>query len=828
MLAFAGPRQQLTESVARGRAQRRRRHATDDESREADRRPGPNDRKPYCAPRRARSNHRGVGIELIDKAGRRHELTGEGPWQVGRQRGSHVHYPDDPYCARLQCTISIAAGRPVLTPASERSPTYVDGREAPATVALALAPGSVIEFGQTQLTVLQEARSARVVPATPAVPVPASPPAWGAQTSAPPAGATIVIGREPGPGGMLLDHPAVSRRHALFHGGAAPSIEDLGSTNGTFVNGVRLKAPQPLADGDGIAIGPLRFVVSQGALREARKKSRVALAADTVCFDVPDASGRKRILHATTLRIERGEFVCLVGGSGAGKSTLMNLLAGRRPASEGQITVEGADIVREFESLKQSMAFVPQREVLHEHLTVRRALGYIAELRLPSDTPRAERDAAVASAIADVELTQQMDTEFRRLSGGQKKRACLAAEILCRPKILFLDEITSGLDEQTDFEIMQLLRRLADGGTTVVCVTHTLANITRFCHRVVIMGSGGHLTFSGAPADALPFFGIERLGDVFPMLTREQAPGWAERWRRHSDMTAEEIEPPTHSVLPSRRTPASRKFAVGIKQFGVLFRRNIALLLADRGTLALVFAQALIIGIFVGWALSDFGDGFKAINSRKTLLMLFVVSSIWMGCNGASKDIVAEAEILQREKDVNLVMGAYLAARLLVSSLFVLVQTLLLFLLVLVLADEIPGDLLHQLILVFVSGLMGVAMGLLISASSSTTSQATSIVPLILIPQLIFIGTVVPNLPELLADISELVIPSNVLNAAMTAVYVDNDGPVMQLDFATGQQIALQTSPIADLQWTALIHYVLFIAATYAVLLYRYRSGRGS
>lgn len=472
------------------------------------------------------------------------------------------------------------------------------------------------------------------------------------------------------------------------------------------------------------------------------------------------------------------------------------------------------------------MAFVPQREVLHEHLTVRRALGFIAELRLPSDTPRAERDAAVANAVADVELTAQMDTEFRRLSGGQKKRACLAAEILCRPKILFLDEITSGLDEQTDFEIMRLLRRLADGGTTVVCVTHTLANIPRFCHRVVIMAPGGHLTFNGAPVDALPFFGIERLGDIFPLLTRDQAPAWAERWRQHESLAAHDDERPSQ-VAPRRlRTPPGRKIAIGVKQFGVLCRRNIALLLADRGTLGLVFAQALTIGLLVGWALSNFGEGFQAISSRKTLMMLLVVAAIWMGCNGASKDIVSELEIVQREKDVNLAMGAYLAARLLVSSLFVLAQTGLLFALVWLLADDMPGDDGHQLMLVFASGMAGVAMGLLISAASSSTPQATSIVPLVLIPQLIFIGSVVPNLPELLKTISEAIVPSNVLNAAMTAVYVAREGPIMQLDIQTGGQSPLETQPVGRLQLVAAIHYLLLVAAAYAVLLHRYRSGR--
>ena len=755
-----------------------------------------------------------VGIRLIRKDGQRFELAGTGPWRIGRQNGCDVQIADDPYCARNQCELRIDHGRALLAPVSPTSPTHLDGSAIAAPTPI--ATGNMISFGETQLRFEMDAAPA----SRPQVPPPAP--------IAAPGNGSLTIGREPGAGGLTLDHPAVSRRHAILHGGSDPRIEDLGSTNGTFVNGERVRGSQRLAEGDSIAFGPLRYVFSGGTLREPRKAGKIAIAADAVCFDVPAKGGRKRILHGTSLRIGRGEFVCLVGGSGAGKSTLMNLLAGRRQASEGSIRVEGVDIAREFESIKQSMAFVPQREVLHEHLTVRRALGYIAELRLPLDTPRAERDAAVAQAIADVELTQQADTEFHRLSGGQKKRACLAAEILCRPRILFLDEITSGLDEQTDFEIMQLLRRLADGGTTVVCVTHTLANIQRFCHRVIIMGSGGHLTFSGTPDEALGFFGIERLGDIFPMLTRDKVPDWAERWRRRHDAGDDEAEPPTTSHIQRQRMPASRKAALGIHQFGVLLRRNVALLAADRGTLGLVFAQALIIGIFVGWALSDLGEGMTGITSRKTLLMLLVVSSIWMGCNGASKDIVGEAEILQREKDVNLAMGAYLAARLLVSSLFVLLQCGLLFALVYALSEEIPGGVPHQLALTCTAGLMGVVMGLLISAASSTPSQATSIVPLVLIPQLIFIGTVVPNLPELLASISETLIPSNVLNAAMTAVYVQNEGPIMEIDFATGRRVALETASLSRLEATAFVHYLLFAVATYGVLLFRYRSGRNA
>src|SRR6201999_2451036 len=122
-------------------------------------------------------------------------------------------------------------------------------------------------------------------------------------------------------------------------------------------------------------------------------------------------------------------------------------------------------------------------------------------------------------------------------SGGQKKCASLASEILNRPSLLLLDEVTSGLDESTDWQIMRLLRRLADDGVTIIVVTHTLANVTEFCDKVVCMGRGGQITFVGDPSEVLEFFAVHRLGEVFDRTDELGAEYWRGRFEAAVDAT---------------------------------------------------------------------------------------------------------------------------------------------------------------------------------------------------------------------------------------------------------------------------------------------------
>ena len=266
------------------------------------------------------------------------------------------------------------------------------------------------------------------------------------------------------------NHPNVSRRHAALEvAGSNIVLRDLGGANGTYVNGARLRGARSLVSGDRIDIGPFELTFDGTALTRVWRVANVELLVRGASYDVPGGVSQ-RILHDANLRIRPSEFVAIIGANGSGKSTLMNIMAGRVLPSEGSVLLNDGDLHANFQALKHDIAFVPQQDVLHEQLTLRHALDYAAQLRLPSDTTVKQRRAAVNDAARSVDLLDRLDQRIGALSGGQKKCASLASEILNRPSLLLLDDVTSGLDESTDWEIMRLLRGLADDGMTIIMV----------------------------------------------------------------------------------------------------------------------------------------------------------------------------------------------------------------------------------------------------------------------------------------------------------------------------------------------------------------------
>ena len=167
-----------------------------------------------------------------------------------------------------------------------------------------------------------------------------------------------------------------------------------------------------------------------------------------------------KLLDHINLVVRPREFVCLLGPSGSGKSTLLAILSGRNPPDAGIVSLNGEDLYAHFEALKEDIAVVPQKDVLHDSLAVGRRLRYTAELRLPSDIHAGRgRDERLRHPGGRRAWPSGGDMLIRHLSGGQVKRASLANELVARPSLLFLDEVTSGLDEQTDREVMELFRQ---------------------------------------------------------------------------------------------------------------------------------------------------------------------------------------------------------------------------------------------------------------------------------------------------------------------------------------------------------------------------------
>jgi ABC-type multidrug transport system ATPase subunit len=636
----------------------------------------------------------------------------------------------------------------------------------------------------------------------------------------------LTVGREAMPGQVVLDHPNVSRRHAAFEiVDGSVMLRDLGGTNGTYVNGARLRGAHSLVSGDRIDIGPFKLTFDGTALTRAWHVGNAELLVQGVCCDVRRRRASEppqRILHSASLRILPSEFVCIIGANGSGKSTLINILAGRALPSEGTVLLNDVDLHANFEALKQDIAFVPQQDVLHEQLTLRQALGYVARLRLPPDTSPAQRRAAVNEAARSVDLFDRLDQRVGSLSGGQKKCASLASEILNRPSVLLLDEVTSGLDESTDWEIMRLLRRLADGGMTIVVVTHTLANVAEFCDKVVCMGGHGHPTFVGAPAEVLDFFAVRRLGEVFNRVDELGADHWRARFEQTSVVERHPASIAARGGPGRSREPRFITPSRIVSQTAILLHRNMRLLLADRRTLVMAAVQSLLIGGLVGYAFGTFGEGQERVTAENALLLLLGLSAIWLGCNAASKEIVGELAIYQREHDINLSTAAFVGAKFLVSGMFTLLQLAVVYMLVAVMAENIPGNRLEQFLLLTIGAMAGTAIGLLISAVSNTRDQATTIVPLALVPQLLLAGVLVPRLPHLAEQAAKIAVSGYWLTEAMKSVFVAADGPIRVINARTGALMDMTAEPAARGAAIVAAHALAFLLLAYLTTLLRH------
>ncbi len=679
---------------------------------------------------------------------------------VGRNETADVCVTD-PTCSRHQFRIVRADGGYFLEPLSPRNPTYCNGQ--PVAGRRPLDHEAVVQAGQTCFQFLLRPRAAQsaIAPAAPTEVLRTMMTEEGVVVEAAldrseiPLAGSMLIGREASRVQIHLPHPQVSRVHAhITLAGKAATLSDLNSANGTFVNGRRVQGAITVRPGDQIDVGPYALQFTGTALIPRARSNNVELVARDVRRVVTNRETGQSLtlLDGINLVIRPREFVCLLGPSGSGKSTLLSALSGRTPADGGAVLLNGRDLYAHFEALKQDMAVVPQKDVLHEPLSVWQGLSYTARLRLPPDTSPPEIDTCLTEMLDTVGLTARRHTLIRHLSGGQVKRASLANEILCKPSLLFLDEVTSGLDEQTDREMMNLFRSLADAGKTVVCITHSLANVERTCHLVVVLTAGGKLAFVGKPAEALQYFRIERLGDVYERLAEQPAEEWQAAFLRSpfsSQYVAERM--PADAATPAvdadraARAPSGR-LRLFFRQAVLLTRRYFAIWWGDRAALLAMAAQALLVAVLLGIVfgnLDNLTNPVEKAGRAVNLVFLLAVSSFWFGCNNAAKEIVKEQIIYGRERDFNLLAESYYASKLVLLAIFSGLQTILLFVVVRAWC-AVPGPFLTELIVLLALALTGVTLGLAISAFSRTEEMAITLVPMAIIPQIILSGAIAP------------------------------------------------------------------------------------
>jgi ABC-type multidrug transport system ATPase subunit/pSer/pThr/pTyr-binding forkhead associated (FHA) protein len=582
----------------------------------------------------------------------------------------------------------------------------------------------------------------------------------------------LTIGRHP-QSNVTLDHPAVSRTHARIaprDGGYV--IEDAGSSNGTFVNGERIAPgdPRPLRPGDVIRVGPMKFVFSPETLEQVDESRDLGLDA----LHLKKVVGKGlNLLQDVSLSIRPREFVAVVGVSGAGKSTLLDALNGFRPASEGAVVVNGADLYRNFDAYRTDLGYVPQDDIIHKELTIHEALDYAARLRLPADTTPDERKRRVMDVLETLGLTERKDVPIQRLSGGQRKRVSMGVELLTRPALFFLDEATSGLDPGTESQMMRLLRKLADQGQTVLLVTHATKNVMQ-CDQVAFLAKGGHLAYYGPPEQALTHFGVEDFDAIYEKLEGESTPeAWADEYRQSAQYqefvlarlqgdSVGQVDTPRPQELAFPRQPvsqpargdgargtAARSTGVSaLRQFWILSARYLNIIHRDRMNLALLFLIAPALGTIdlIAWPrnLFDLREG----DATRAMVMLFLGALIpfLVGALSSVREIVKEAPVYKRERTVALKIAPYLLSKMWVGFLFALYHAVALFVLKVLAVDFShvgTQDLVQLYVTIALAAMSGVMWGLLISALVPREEQAMLLVIVVVVVQMVFSGALV-------------------------------------------------------------------------------------
>lgn len=437
----------------------------------------------------------------------------------------------------------------------------------------------------------------------------------------------------------------------------------------------------------------------------------------------------KILLDNISLDIKRNTLVAIIGPSGAGKTTFLKSLCDKEQFESGTISYYNQN--GKLQETMPQFGYVPQENIIHEELKLKEMLFYYAKLNLPKKTKNDEIYERIDEVLQDLDIKECENQIINSLSGGEKKRANMAAELLRNPEYFFLDEPNTGLDPYTEKKLVETLKKLTNKNKTIIFVSHSLSFLD-MCDQVIVIGKGGKLCFSGTTSEIKEFFNDNNYINIYGKVQKETEK-WQKKFTRINNI----------SHWPNTKMKIKTAKKDTIYQFKILTKRYIKLLLSDKKNLILLFLQAPVFALAIK---SVTREGLYTLFwDTQEILFAFVCSGIWMGLFNSLREICKELNIVKCETKNNVSLVSYILSKLVVIGVICLIQSITL-VLGYSLLEKFPTKsiftypIVEIIISVFLITITSSCMGLMFSTLFKNQNRVMTIAPYLLIPHLLFSG----------------------------------------------------------------------------------------